>query len=293
METKMASDEPDHGLTLEDFEPHSSYPVCIPEDAEKRKQHLLEEAKLLDVKEAVDELNRNALEQGDEIEADDLAAFGKRMATLIYHGGLSPGNAKAKAADELLRTGGRTVKDVADLLGMSRGGLSKLTNNAAGNTADARRLRYMTFQEPMNLVFDEHLAAEPPADYETRYVLLETINPRTEPEEEGGVRPNPRVKPPEPMYCLVRERYAHGGAFDLSKEPDERTYGTFQGMDVTWFADEQEVIDYLYRDRYFSTEERAEFWHDHLELHGFEPVDDPRERIDPDVLMEEEEGRRY
>lgn len=273
--------EAGHEISAEDIQPQIHYPAAADMDADDRADHLEESAGIGDALDAIETLYANGIEDKER-----LVTYGRRMTTLIYHGGLAPSEAKARAALDLFRRG-RRMEDVADLLGMSRGGLSRLKSKASKRYCNARRLHYMAVSEPMNVVFEISLAAEPPADYEIRYILLELLNPRTEPEEEPGVRPNPRVHPPEPQYCLVKEIHAPGeSGIDLSADPDERQYGSFQGVETAWFADDEEVTEYLYESEYFETEERAELWCELLEMYEFAPEAEPRERINPDALMD-------
>lgn len=274
-------DENDSTIPVEAVYPYTDYDAMNEsDDAPSLHEHLEEKANITAVHDVTQTVHGNGIDREKAI------WFGKRMASLIYHGGLAMSAAKAKAARDTLRSG-RSLDEVADLIGMTRGGLSKLSGDAAVNVGNARRLRYMTFERPMNLIFDFHIAAESPADYETRYVLLEVVNPRTEPVEEGGVRPNPRVAPPEPQYGLIKEVYAPGSDFNPSADPENRTWGTFQEMKTVWFVDEEEVVDYLYEERYFWTEERGQVWKEQLEKYGFETDIDPKERINPDAIMDE------
>lgn len=114
-----------------------------------------------------------------------LRAVGRRMHALRVHGDLTPSNAKVLAVDELVR-GGKTIHDTAQLLDITKGGYSKLKNEAQTTVTYGHALVTMTGSVPSNIIHsDTNLA--PDGDTENEYFLLERATTDTD----------------EPRYAMV------------------------------------------------------------------------------------------
>ncbi len=281
----MPADTPE--IEPHDVYPHTPHPVDEPQKVVSEYfNHVQDRAHIADVLDAIKTLYDNGVEDEPR-----LIEFGQRMSSLIFHGGLTPSEAKARAAKDVIRTVGTSDAEVAETLGMTRGGFGSLRTDAGEKTVEARNLHYMTmFASPLNLVFSEHMAAEPPADYETRYVLLEVVDQRTEETvSQSYARDGPveQRHPPEPQYALITEKYAADRGDWSADDPEDRRFGHFLGLDVAWYMDDDEVVDALYEETYFDTEERAEVWQSILQEHGFRTVSEPRERLNPDIMHDE------
>lgn len=283
----MTKTSPAADIEADDVRPYVMQPdETMPDDVVADHYETVDEdAHIDDVLDTIDTLAANGID--DERK---LIEFGKRMSSLIYHGGMTPSAAKARATKDVFQRR-RSTQDLANLLGVTRGGFNKLSQNAGGDTVDSRRLHYMTFNVPMNLVLDEVLAAEPPADYETRYVVLEVVDPRLEATETQAYTwkgPDTQYVPREPQYALVREEHTRDRGDWSDDDPAERSFGTFCDMSIEWYMDDTELVDALYEGRYFETEDRAETWAMLLNDHGFDTESTPRERLNPEVLAEDE-----
>lgn len=292
---------PDHDITAADVYPYNDTvlgattnskdvtdPSHLKDARAEAKKELHARAKIRPVLETIDTLFENGIE-----DTDKLREFGKRMSSLIYHAGIPPSEAKASATKEFFLSG-RTLEDLANLLDMSKGGLNKISRNANSSRREARHLHYMTFNVPMNLVLDEKLRAEPPADYKLRYVILETVNPRTDDVEVRHYDrhgPDTQLAPAEPQYVVITEVHTPDPNWSAD-DPETRTFGPFHDMTVEWYMDEDELTDALYESKYFNTVDRAETWYDLLTRRGFDLDADPRDRVNPDMRDDLEEPAR-
>lgn len=234
------------------------------------------------------------LYEGGVTDHDRLVTFGRRMASLRHYGGLTPSEAKARTAGELFDSVGTTAQDIAELLDMSEGGYTSLRSSSTSKTTEARRLFVMTDDKPVNIIRDAHMAAESPVDAEVEYIFVETVDPRTEATEVPHYNrsgPDPQYLPPEPQYGVYTFIHSYGD-FTPEDDPGDRHYGTFTDLQTEWFMDGAELVDAYYEGTYYESEERAATWRDLLTEMGFgEHVEsEPRERVNPDRFLDEEEN---
>lgn len=262
----------DGGNVVEEIErtdflpPAPELNLSVPGDREDLESN----ARADEVEEVLQTLAENGID-----DRETLITFGKRMANLIFHGGLTPSEAKAKAADDIFGDSG-SVRDVAELLNLSKGGYWKIKGNAVTAREDARRLAVMELDSlPMNLLDSRLFAGGGSADVEVRYYLLEVVNPS---DEQNIMTPRgPDIAPPEPQYAVVREVHA----------PDD--FGTFQSLDIEYYLDGEALVEDLYEGETFQSEDQAELWRDWLEDCGFETESSPFDRLRGDIQKEKVE----
>ncbi len=254
-------------------------------DTETDRNRARDKAQLENVLNVLETLNSNGVEDEERLES-----FGTRMANLIYYGGMKPSEAKARAIREQF-SARNTYADYAKLLGMTKGGFASINSKSSSRTEGSHRLHYMTFNVPLNVMFHDTLRAEPPADYETTYYIMDVVGAREEGQERtemGRHGPISRYEPAEPQYAVITETHIPTPGDWSADEIRERDFGPFSDMEILWMMDEGEVVEELYEDRYFETEDRAEFWEETLSDLGFEDaiVSEPADRINPDAMVE-------
>jgi len=189
-----------------------------------------------------------------------LSELGKRIEFLI-DSGLTKSEAREQAIDEL--GGNITRKTRSDILGISKGAVDSNISSARESLKQSRRLYWMTNDIPFNPISEFTVQAEPPADYHEEYLIGRYI---IDSDNEYS-----QSKPPE--YVIIVETYA----------PSHFASYVSNGVDIERFNSEEEIIDYLYRDEYFQSIERAREWKDRLEdLFDVHIELKPSERINPD-----------
>lgn len=275
----------EHDITPQEILPAEFGKIEYKEDMHNislgdEKESVFDESEMSDVQDAIETLADNGFER------DETLLFARRMAKLCMYGGLTPSEAKVRALGDVTDTG-RPNGELADLLGISDGGFSSVKSSVRRSTTDALRLFVMTHDRPVNVIEDFTLKAESPADYEERYVFVETVDPRKEDEARqtfSNRRPDIEYLPAEPTHGVYKFAYTPSAGNWSSDDPSERRYGGFSGLTTEWFMSSEELVEHYFEGTVFNSSERAEFWRETLIEMGFgnHVSSTPDQRVNPD-----------